>query len=198
MWEVKKSIAWRVGSSKVAMPFSRSWGKTQVCRGTPRDGAEIARGELGDADIVQPGRDRHGLLPVGEAAAIAEIALLLEEAVGDHLIFGGRGDQEFAGGFIGGVVDHGQPLAGEGGPVPAEEGPVAKFVLGDVQAGGGDAVIVDGESGGDRPGGGARARVMARRSAECWKVRAAPRQETPVTVMPLPLLTAGEVERRPG
>ena len=40
-------------------------------------GAEIARGELGHADVVQPGRDRYRLLPVGQAPAIAQIALLL-------------------------------------------------------------------------------------------------------------------------
>ena len=108
-------------------------------------GAEMARGELRDADIVEPRRDRYGFLPMGHAAAVAEIEFLLQQAVGHHLIFGGRGDQEFAGGLVVGVIDHGQPLARQGGPVPTEEGAVAELVLRDVQAGAGDAVVLHGE-----------------------------------------------------
>ena len=108
-------------------------------------GGEMARGEGGDADIVQPAGDGHGLLPMGHAAAIAEIEFLNECAVGDDLISRGRGDQKLAGGLVGGVIDHGQPLAREGRPVPAEEGAVAELVLGDVQAVAGDAVILHGE-----------------------------------------------------
>ena len=108
-------------------------------------GREMARGELRHADIVEPRRDGHGLLPVGHSAAVAEIEFLLQQAVGHHLIFGGRGHQELAGGLVGGVIDHGQPLARQGGPVPTEEGAVAEFVLGDVQAGAGDAAIFHGD-----------------------------------------------------
>src|ERR1019366_5141555 len=66
---------------------------------------------------------------------------LLEETVGHHLVFDGRGDQEFAGGLVGGVVDGGQPLARQGGPVPTEESAVAELVRGDVQAGSGDTAV---------------------------------------------------------
>ena len=38
------------------------------------------------------------------------------------------------------------------------------------------------------PGAGVESSVMARRSAECWNLSAAPREETAVTVMPLPSL----------
>ena len=108
-------------------------------------GSEMACGELRDADIVEPRRDGYGFLPVGHSAAVAEIEFLLQQAVGHHLIFGGRGDQKFAGGFVVGVIDHGQPLAREGGPVPTEEGAVAELVLSDVQAGAGDAMVFHGE-----------------------------------------------------
>jgi len=69
--------------------------------------------------------------------------LLFEMSVGHHLIFGGRGDQELTGRFVGRVIDHGQPLARQGGPVPTEERAVAEFTFGDVQAGGGHTVIGD-------------------------------------------------------
>ena len=49
-------------------------------------GAEMARGELRHADIVEPRRDGYGLLPMGHSAAVAEIEFLLQEAVGHDLI----------------------------------------------------------------------------------------------------------------
>ena len=69
----------------------------------------------------------------------------MQKAVGHHLILRGRGDQKLAGGLVGGMIDHGQPLPRESGPVPTEEGAVAELVLRDVQAGAGDAVIFHGE-----------------------------------------------------
>jgi hypothetical protein len=78
---------------------------------------------------------------VGGSAAVGEIEHLLQEAVGHHLIFGGRGHQKLAGGLVGGVIDHGQPLSRQGGPVPTEKGAVAELVPGDVQAVARDATV---------------------------------------------------------
>ena len=66
---------------------------------------------------------------MGHAAAVAQIEFLPQQAVGDHLVFRRRGDQKFAGGLVVGVIDHGQPLARQVGPVPAEEAALAVFVL---------------------------------------------------------------------
>ena len=70
-------------------------------------GSEMARGELRHADVVQPRGDGHRLLPMRTAAAIAEIEFLLQEAVRDHLILRWRGDDEFAGGLVGGMIHRG-------------------------------------------------------------------------------------------
>ena len=45
------------------------------------------------------------------------------------------------------MIDRGQPLARQGGPVPTEQGVVAELVFGDVQAGPGDAAVFHGELG---------------------------------------------------
>ena len=76
MCELKNSIARRVGSSKVTMPFSRSCGKTHVCKRHARRRPEVARREPRHADVVQPRRDRHRLLPVRHAPAIAQVESL--------------------------------------------------------------------------------------------------------------------------
>ena len=55
-----------------------------------------------------------------------------------------RGDAPVQGGFVGGVVDAGQPVVGAVGPVVAEEAPVAVLIIGDDETSGGNAFIADG------------------------------------------------------
>ena len=110
-----------------------------------RGHAEMPRGELRHADIVQPRGDGHGLLPVREAPAVAQVDLFLEQPVGHHLVLGGRGDEEFAGGLVVGMVDDGQPLVRQVGPVDAEEAALAEFVFGHLQPARGNAAILHGE-----------------------------------------------------
>ena len=87
---------------------------------------EVAHGELRHADIVQPRGDRLGLLPVRHAPPVAHVDLLHQCPVRHHLISRRRGDQELAGGFVVGMIDHGQPLARLVGPVGAEERALAE------------------------------------------------------------------------
>ena len=89
----------------------------------------MARRELRHSDVVEPGGDGHALVPVGDAAAAAQVDLLFERAVRDDLVLRGRGDQELAGGFIVGMVDRGQPLVRQVGPVGAEETALAVLVV---------------------------------------------------------------------
>ena len=73
---------------------------------------------------------------------------LHQQTVGDHLVAGGRGDEEFAGGLVVGVVDGGEPLVREVGPVLTEKTSVAVFVLDEFEAAGGHAVVGDVEQAG--------------------------------------------------
>ena len=45
---------------------------------TPLTSAGVVRGELGHAEGVEPGGDRHRLFPVRELPPVAQVALLLE------------------------------------------------------------------------------------------------------------------------
>src|SRR5437870_8308482 len=99
--------------------------------------AEVARSKLRHANVVQPRGNRRGLSPMRYAASIAEVDLFLKDAVRHHLISRWRGDDELAGGFVVGVIDGGQPLAGEVGPVGAEHSPLAVLILHELQAGSG-------------------------------------------------------------
>ena len=101
----------------------------------------MVRGELGDADRVEPRGDRDRFLPVREPPAIAEVALLLQQPIRDNLIKRGRRDDELAGRLVVGVVDHRQPLMSFVGPVLAGEGSLAMSVLADPKSGARDAVI---------------------------------------------------------
>ncbi len=76
-----------------------------------------------------------------EAAAVAEVRLLFQQSVGDHLVARGGRDEEFAGRLVARMVDRRQPPAGLVGPVVAEERPLAVPVLADPQAGGWDSAI---------------------------------------------------------
>jgi len=112
-------------------------------QGDAADVAGVMDGELGDADGIEPGGDGDGVFPVGESGAVAIVDLFDEQAVGDDLVFGRGGDEHFAGGFVVGMVDAGEPLVGAVGPVLAEDGAFFVFVEADVDAGGGDAVVLD-------------------------------------------------------
>ena len=107
---------------------------------------KMPRSELGHPDGIQPRRDRHGLLPVRQPAPIAEIGRLLQQTIRNHLINRGRGDDEFAGGLVVRMVDHGQPLARPVRPVLAEEGALAILIGADPQAAGRNAAVADRES----------------------------------------------------
>ena len=107
--------------------------------------AEVPRGELRDADVVQPRGDGHGLFPVRDPPAVSQIDLFLKQTIGHHLVPGGGGDQEFAGRLVVGMVDDGQPLARLVGPVGAEERALAEFVAGHMQPVRGNAAIAHGE-----------------------------------------------------
>ena len=72
-------MAWRSGSSKVSMPASRSWWKARF-PAAPAGRAEMADGELRHPDIVQPGGDGHGFLPVRQPQAVAQIDGLLRSS----------------------------------------------------------------------------------------------------------------------
>ena len=156
MWLVKNSMAWRDGFFEGGDAGVAVLMEDPGLRGTPAAVPKCRDGELGDADVVQPGGDGHALLPVGEAAAVAEVDLLLEHAVRDHLVMRGRGDQELAGGFVVGMVDGGQPLVRKVRPVGAEETALAVLVVEDLEAGGGFPAILDGE--GAQLAGGGRGR----------------------------------------
>ena len=110
-----------------------------------RDGAEMARSELRHADVVEPCGDRHGLVPVCEAAAVAKVDLFFERPIRHHLILRRSGHDEFARRFVVRVVDRRQPLMREVGPVRAEEASLSVFVVRDFQPAGGSAMVADGE-----------------------------------------------------
>ena len=82
-------------------------------------GRKCASRELRHSDCIQPRRDRHGLLPVRDAAAVAEVRFFLKQTVRDHLVFRGRRDDELAGGFVVGMVDD---RAATGARDPASSG----------------------------------------------------------------------------
>jgi hypothetical protein len=102
-------------------------------------------GKLRDSDGIQPGSDRHGLLPMREPPSVAQIGFLHQQTVRDYLIFDWGDNEELAGGFVIGVVDHGKPLARQIRPVLAEECSFVIFVFADAQPAGGDAVVANGE-----------------------------------------------------
>ena len=74
------------------------------------DDVVVVDGKTRDAQRVEPGGDRHGLLPVRAACTVRQIQLLDQHPVGHYLVVRGRGDDELAGGFVVRVIDHGQPL----------------------------------------------------------------------------------------
>ncbi len=111
------------------MPASRSWWNSQRLERNAGARGEMARRRIAPPRYCSARWRWARLLPVRQPPAVAQIDGLLQRSVGDHLIFRWRGDQELAGGFIVGVVDGGQPLVRQVGPVDAEETSLAELVL---------------------------------------------------------------------
>ena len=130
-----------MGSAKASKPASRSCGKTHVSMRQALPGRAVLDREARHAEHVEPRRDRDRLPPVREAPAVAEVGLLDQQAVRDHLVVGGRGDHELAGGLVVRVIDDRQPLPRLVRPVVAEERAVAVLVGADQEAAGGHAVV---------------------------------------------------------
>lgn len=116
---------------------------------------------------------------------IAQVERFLQQSVRDHLILRGRGDDELTGGFIVGMVHGRQPLVGFVGPVHAEECAVAELVLGELQAVGGNAAVLNGIFA-QVTAFGAAPNEIVRRSFRCANCAAAPPEVTAETVIPFP------------
>ncbi len=87
------------------------------------------------------GQGRRGT-PVSAAPSARQAGLLLQCAVGHHLVVIRRRDDKLAGGLVIGMVDDRKPMAGPVGPVVAKEGPLAVLVVGDDQPIAGHAPVV--------------------------------------------------------
>jgi hypothetical protein len=65
---------------------------------------------------------------------IAQVGFFLQQPVGNNLVLGRRGDDELAAGLVIWMIDDGQPLPRQVGPILAEEGSFSVFVGADAQA----------------------------------------------------------------
>jgi hypothetical protein len=102
----------------------------------------MVNGELRHPDIVQPGGNRHRLLPVRLPAAVPQIDGLLDQPVGHHLVFRGRRHHELARRLVRGMIDGRQPLMRQIGPVDAEKTALPEFVLYDLEPIGRNAAVL--------------------------------------------------------
>ena len=141
MCSEKNSSTRRAGFSRAGTTASRSWWKTQVSSGTPLTMPAWCEANWATPRAFSQVAIGTDCFQCVEAAAVAEVGLLLQQAVGDDLVARGGRDDELAGGLVVGVVDRRQPPAGLVGPVVAEERPLAVPVLADPQAGGWDSAI---------------------------------------------------------
>ena len=91
-------------------------------------GRAVLHREARHSEHVEPRRDGDRLPPAREAPPVAEVGLLDQEAVRDHLVVGGGGDPELARGLVVRVIDDRQPLPRLVRPVVGEERAVAVLV----------------------------------------------------------------------
>ena len=162
--------------------------------GDPSEDVVVLRGKPCDTDRVQPGGDRHGLLPVRAADATGEIDFLEQQTVGDDLVMCGRRNDELARRLVVRMVDHRQPLAPAIRPALAEDGPLAMHVVDQAQTVSGHAPVAHGYVALHvLPAPGAPNAMRSRPRCAC--TAAAPAAPvTPLTVIPLPFGSRREVE----
>jgi hypothetical protein len=103
----------------------------------------MADRKAGDAEGVEPRRDRHRLLPVRPPQAIRHVEFFDQPPVGDDLIVRRRSHDELAGRLVVRVVDHRQPLARAIRPVLAEDRALAVDVRDEAEPVAGNARVAD-------------------------------------------------------
>ena len=102
----------------------------------PTSGAESPQQFQNDAPRIAPPRSHSATRrsgPTASSASVAspspKVALLLQQAVGRHLILRRRRDEKLAGRFVVWMVDDGQPLVRQVGPIHAENTAIPVAVL---------------------------------------------------------------------